>query len=101
VHPFTPGGTLIRERVVRIDAARIPRATIKEMTPTKLNAFWKNLVSLSFEKLTIVTRAANGRHKVYRFASGYEMITFYEKCAGVRFGPSRLKDSQRLPWRSI
>ena len=86
---------------MRIDAEAISGATIKQMTPTKLNAFWKNLVSLSFEKLTIVTRAANGRQKKYRFDSGYEMISFYEKCAGVPFGSTRLKNSERLSWRSI
>ena len=72
------GGTLIQERVVRIDAGPNLGATIKQMTPTKLTAFWKNLVSLSFEKLTIVTRGANGREKKHQFASGYEMISFYE-----------------------
>ena len=72
-----------------------------QMSPSKLNTFWKNLVLLSFEKLTIVTRSANGRRKEHRFASGYEMISFYEKCAGVPFGSNREENSERLlQWRA-
>jgi hypothetical protein len=64
--------------------------------PSKLPAFWKNLVLFSFEKLTVVTRAANGRLKEYRFPDGLEMISFYEKCTGIPFGSKRAEDPERL-----
>lgn len=66
------------------------------MSRLNLHLFWKNLVSLSFENLTIVTRTTTGRLKKHHFASGYEMISFYEKCAGVPFGANRIEDSERL-----
>ena len=71
------------------------------MTRSNLRDFWKNLVLLSFENLTIIIRTASGRRKTYRFDNSYEMISFYEKCAGVPFGKNRIEDPESLlQWRS-